>query len=479
MEKLQQFLSASLFWRWLMSISSWFSLQWNDSVAVHALLTPTALPRSASESSVFSKLFVWLRNLLHRIYAALKLDRLFDGSIFLHSALWCCLLAGLVAIIPTMAALGLALLSMASLALVIIRQKEHHLVYSPVNRFLLIFAAVYAFAIAISISPMDSIFPGLLTIAFVLVPILLQNVLVTRRTLSAFTAALILGAAVVSVVAIYQYIFGASGAAAWVDSDMFSDITTRVYGTLDNPNMLAQYLVLTLPFVVPLFFSAKKLWTKAVWLGCGGLIVLALLFTFSRGGWIGALLAAGIYALLLSPSLLLLVPFALVALFLVLPDTIIDRFTSIGDLSDSSTSYRVSIWMGSIAMLKDYWFCGVGPGTATFNLLYPLYSFSAASAQHPHNLFLQLMVDGGICVLAIFLIIVFAFCRHICVVLAKRPPLALRLYLIAAIAGVGGFLAQGMTDYSFYNHRVALSFWIVIGLGTAWANFAQKEVTAS
>ncbi len=405
----------------------------------------------------------------------MKLDRLFSGSIFLQSALWCCLLSLSVALVPTMAALGLVLVALASLMLTVVRQQRYQLVYAPTNRFLFLFVAVYAFAIVISISPSDSLLPGLLTIAFVLVVILLQNVLITRRQLTAFTAALILGATLVSLVAISQYVLGVSGAAAWVDSDMFSDITTRVYGTLQNPNMLAQYLVLVLPFVVPLVYSASTLHTRLLWLGCGGIMVLALLLTFSRGGWVGAILAAGIFVLLLKPSLLLLAPVVLVALLLVLPDTIIDRFASIGDLSDSSTSYRVSIWMGSLALLADYWFCGVGPGTTTFNQLYPLYSFSAATAEHPHNLFLQLMVDGGICLLVLFLLIVFTFCRHLCVALSHRPPVVVRLYLVSAIAGVGGFLAQGMTDYSFYNHRVALAYWIVIGLGLAWANFAKKE----
>lgn len=95
--------------------------------------------------------------------------------------------------------------------------------------------------------------------------------------------------------------------------------------------------------------------------------------------------------MLLNPRVLVLapvvLPVALVALYFVLPDTVISRFTSIGNLEDTSTSYRVSIWMGTIAMLKDYWLCGIGPGTGAFNLVYPAYSYNAANAQHAHNLF--------------------------------------------------------------------------------------------
>ena len=50
--------------------------------------------------------------------------------------------------------------------------------------------------------------------------------------------------------------------------------------------------------------------------------------------------------------------------------------------------------------------------------------------------------------------------------------------LAAVLAGVMGFLAQGMTDYSFYNYRVTLVFWAMLGLGAVWARVATEEVPA-
>lgn len=51
-----------------------------------------------------------------------------------------------------------------------------------------------------------------------------------------------------------------------------------------------------------------------------------------------------IFLVLLNPRVLVLapvvLPVALVALYFVLPDTVISRFTSIGNLEDTSTSYR-------------------------------------------------------------------------------------------------------------------------------------------
>lgn len=89
---------------------------------------------------------------------------------------------------------------------------------------------------------------------------------------------------------------------------------------------------------------------------------VCMILTFSRGAWLGLLFAGLVFVLLLNPRLLLLAPFVMVALYFVLPDTVISRFTSIGNLTDNSTSYRVYIWIGVLAMLKDYWLCGIGPG---------------------------------------------------------------------------------------------------------------------
>ena len=60
----------------------------------------------------------------------------------------------------------------------------------------------------------------------------------------------------------------------------------------------------------------------------------------------------------------------------VLPKTITDRIMSIGNMGDSSTSYRVYIWYGTINMLKDFWITGIGIGESAFRGVYPIYSFN-------------------------------------------------------------------------------------------------------
>jgi len=254
-----------------------------------------------------------------------------------------------------------------------------------------------------------------------------------------------------------------------------------VVSTFSNPNMLGQYLVLMIPLggacLLNDFAKPRLRW---LWLVCCGLMCMCMVLTFSRGAWLALLCAGLAFFVLINPRLLILAPFALVALYFVLPDTIIQRFTSIGDLSDHSTSYRVSIWLGSLRMLSDYWLCGVGPGPDAFNTVYPVYSYDEIVTPHSHNLLLQITSDAGVCALILFCVILWVYFRRLCAAIHATTCKTGRLLQIAFLSGTAGFMVQAMTDYSFYNYRVMFLFWVYLALGMLAAgwNDLKTEVKA-
>ena len=294
----------------------------------------------------------------------------------------------------------------------------------------------------------------------------LFNAVDSRNQLDVLLDGVVLVGAAVAAYGILQYMFRwGYQSASWVDSDMFSSIEFRVPSTLDNPNMLGQYLILAIPIGGAKLLSAKDWFSRVFYFGCCGVMCVCMLLTFSRGAWLGLLFAGAVFVVLLNPRLILLFPLALAALWFVLPDTVTARFASIGNLGDASTSYRVYIWMGTLAMLKNYWLCGIGPGNEAFNAVYAKYSFSAVTAPHSHNLFLQLVCDAGITALAVFLILIFVYFRMMCAALHREKDWTSRMYQTAFTGGVCGFLVQAMTDYSFYNYRVLFIFWAYLALG--------------
>ena len=470
MERARDILNASLLWRWLTALCLWFGGQWRNSGVVRWFLHPRGWSRGASEASIFFKLWTLVRNALCWVYERLRLDVLFKGSVFTRTWFWCFLPAVLAPLLPTMAVLGLTAVAFCSLALSLVRDRTRQLAWSPINRYVILYAAVYLAGTLFSISLKASLNSGLLSVAFILFAVVLFNGVETRGQLDALLTAVVLAAAAVSCLGIVQYIFRwGYQSEAWVDSDMFSTIQFRVSSTLKNPNMLGQYLILMVPLGGAKLLTARSWKARALWFGCCGALCLCMLLTFSRGAWLGLLFAGAAFFVLLNPRLMLLFPVALVGLYFVLPPSVIERFTSIGNLSDASTSYRVYIWMGTLAMLKDYWLCGIGPGTEAFNMVYPAYSYNGIIAPHSHNLFLQIVSDAGVAALGVFLLLLFVFFRMMCAALHREKDWTSRLLQIAVTAGVFGFMVQAMTDYSFYNYLVLFVFWTYLALGALCA----------
>ena len=474
MQQAKQILNASVLWRALMAMCLWFGRQWQRSGVVQWFLHPPLWEEASSRSSIFFRLWSWFRGILCRIYHFLHLDRLFAGSVFLKVWVWCALPVVLAPVLPTMAVLGLAAIGYASLLLNLVHDPSRPLVYSPINRYVILYAAVYLAGTLFSVNRAASLKPGLLSVAFILFAVVLYNSVTGRRQLDTLIVLVVLAGTVVSFYGILQYIFRwGYQSAAWVDSDMFSGIDFRVPSTLDNPNMLGQYLLLTIPLGGACLLGAKTWGKRVFYLCCCAIMALCMILTFSRGAWLALLFAGAIFILFLNPRLILLAPFALIVMYFVLPDTVITRFTSIGDLTDNSTSYRVYIWMGVLAMLKDYWLCGIGPGDAAFNMVYPAYSYNSIDAPHSHNLFLQMVCDAGICALVVFFLLLFHYFRMLCTAVSREKDWQSRLFQIAFGSGVCGFMVQAMTDYSFYNYRVMFLFWAYLALGALAARRSQ------
>lgn len=466
MEQAKNILNASLLWRWLMSLCRWCGDQWRASGVVQWFLHPGGWTPAASEHSVFYKLWSLVRGGLCWLYEKLRLDKLFAGSVFTKSWFWCLLPAAAAPVLPTMAVLGLTAIAYCSLALNLVRDRSRRLAWAPTNRYILLYAAIYMAGTLFSINLRSSLNPGLLTVCFVLFSLVLFNAVDSRNQLDVLLDGVVLVGAAVAAYGILQYMFRwGYQSASWVDSDMFSSIEFRVPSTLDNPNMLGQYLILMVPVGGAKLLSARGWPRRLLYLGCCTLMCVCMILTFSRGAWLGLLFAGAVFVVLLNPRLILLAPAALAALWFLLPETVISRFTSIGDMTDGSTTYRVSIWLGTLDMLKHYWLCGIGPGDEAFNRVYPAFSYNSINAPHSHNLFLQLVCDAGITALAVFLILIFVYFRMMCAALHREKDWTSRMYQTAFTGGVCGFLVQAMTDYSFYNYRVLFIFWAYLALG--------------
>lgn len=379
-------------------------------------------------------------------------------------------------IAPTMANVGLALLCLISFIAYSVCNKGFKFKFDGIGFFVIIFLCIYAVSAFMSFTPKKSLSICAIYYVFISAYFMIINLIKTKKQLKGLLTAFVISGTLVCLYGIAQYVFGWDTTQAWMDEGMFEDIKMRIYSTLGNPNVLGEYILLVLPAAIGLMWTSKRAAAKIVYAGISAIMFVALILTFSRGCWIGILIAAAIFITFAAGKLWGLGLIALPILPMVIPESIINRFSSIGDMKDSSTSYRVYIWMGTLAMMKDFWLSGIGMGQQAFTAVYPFYSYNAVVAPHSHNLFLQILVECGITGIAAFLIIMILLIRRVMSGYGfGGKGNALSTLMTAITAGICGFLVQGMFDNCFYNYRVMLVFWCVAAMARVCVYLAESD----
>jgi O-antigen ligase len=221
-----------------------------------------------------------------------------------------------------------------------------------------------------------------------------------------FLGGLVLIALGEAVIGLGQYVRGESTPAYWLSRAFAGMIQTRIHGTLGNPNVLADFLLVGIGAAVLLAVDLPGRWRvlPAVALAVE---VIALPLTYSRGGY------AGLIVLIISAGGLLwpvrrrawpvlfviLVVTGLVAVWL---PTVGLRAESVRlDQGDTATS-RLFIWRAGLRMWESHQAWGTGLGT--FNAAYASYRplgvlTTYASLRIPgsaHNDYLQLLAETGV-----------------------------------------------------------------------------------
>ncbi len=384
------------------------------------------------------------------------------------------LIVPLAPILPTMASAGLICLTVMSYLIHLATDPKTDYKSTPFFVWIVSFIFLACFASFTSVTPMSSIRILMIYIVFTLSFVLIANTIKTKQQWGLLLALLVMSTFLVSLYGVYQNFFIDSTTQSWVDSEMFEDIKTRVYSTLDNPNVLGQFLILTIPVCIACMLSAKKLFHKVIYMAVTALAAACLAFTWSRGAWVGVVLAVAVFFLMKDKRWIAIGVLALAVMPFILPESIMTRLLSIGNTGDSSTSYRVSVWIGSIRLIRDFWATGIGLGSDAFLEIYPGYALGGATfALHSHNFYLQWIVDMGIAGLIVYFMILLTALKSISTV--KRDTPLIRNALFAMAGALVGYLFQGMAENLWYNYRMILIFWIYMAFIHTGAHISNTK----
>ena len=310
---------------------------------------------------------------------------------------------------------------------------------------------------------------------------LVVNLMNTKEWLERCVAAIAIPAGIVAAVGVFGYAT-VSMPLKWLDTGMFAEIGSRAVSTFDNPNMLATYLVLTSPFIwIYLVRKGTSASGRIIAIIGSAASVGCMVLTWSRGGWLGIIVAAAVF--IVANYKYTLKYFLLAALssplwINLLPSNVTSRFASIGNVADSSTYYRLYTWKGTLRMLSEHYLGGIGVGESAFAHVYPLYAYVGTEVTaHSHNLFLQITVELGVAGLVLFLIAAFMISQRGfgCIKLNSENK-GVACAVSAAIAGLTGALVHGVVDHIWYNYRVFFMFWVVAAVICAYANVYPKKM---
>lgn len=376
----------------------------------------------------------------------------------------------------------------------IYRDRAVRIARTPLDWFIAVYLGIMTLATVLSPSPRIALFgdygrfEGLLTllnygaIFFLTGTLVRSNRLIpdTRAFARNLAMAAIGGGALVSVYGIFQRF----GLDFLVWSSNGTD-TTRSFSTLGNPIYVAAYATILLSLALALFVVERDT-PRRVFLGAASvLIATCLVMTYSRAGWAGMLVSAGVLVTLFWLGRKSLLPFmaakrllAYIGLVLVVLAVIagavtlserhasvptksaLSRALSSFNLSSAGLADRASLWKSGIAMVKDRPVLGWGPDTfgtyysqyrrldmvrferVTMNLSRPLHQ------NRVHSDILQQAISGGLVGAAAYVAMIGAFFLMALMSLRRARDNPYSALLIGIIAGLAGYFVQIQASFS-------------------------------
>lgn len=409
-----------------------------------------------------------------------------------------------------------------ALALVDAKKQQRHISFGKLGMMMLIYLAYMALSLLYSSDVLSSFWTLMMWGCMFLAYLTFATVLFERRRLRAAILCMTTTTGAVGTVAVLQYIlrelFGLGVSEqlwegldrlvyGWLQIPVSSiDHGDRVSGTFNNPNLLAAYLVLTIPFSIAFVMTGTRSRPKATARIALILSVYALGFSFCRGGYL-ALIAVGLLlTLLYIRKKFVMTVLAIIYVILLIPPSIGSRLASVIPLSadqpadtvqvetapdltlqetvqqvtqdvaagykhDYSVNMRFVMWEKVLQSSAKSPLFGAGVGIGSTQQV-----LDAANLEfkHAHNLFLELFAEGGILSLALFFCIIWLLCERGRKLLLQRKDNEAWLLGFAIFSACMALCILGVFDFPLLTPRVIATCMMLMGITEAAARIYLK-----
>lgn len=339
-----------------------------------------------------------------------------------------------------------------------------------------------ALGVFYSANPFNSVSTLSMWVIMFLIYVSMTTVLCNKQRLDTALFSISLVAGIVGLISCFQYglnlVFGGVPQQfwAWIDKVLYqwfpmplnlSDFGMRVSTTFNNPNIAAEYFIMVLPLVIYYAFSGRRSRIRILCRCCLLAALGGIAFSFSRGSYLALLCIVAVLCIANYRKLLLIVMSA-VSLLVLVPESIMERFFSIGS-NDGSISQRWQIWGVSIEGILERPIFGRGPGIQNS---WDMLMAGGVNAPHTHNLVLELLVEGGVIALAIMMIIGFKMLRGGVHLAMKGESSSMGVMIIAFVVA---FIMYGMVDFPLLSPKLVGVFMMVVACADCASHLYMEQ----
>jgi O-antigen ligase len=204
---------------------------------------------------------------------------------------------------------------------------------------------------------------------------------------------------------------------------------------------------------------ARKIWWLAM-----AIVTLSIVLNFTRGVWLGCLVATVYLVARWRPRGLWALPVLLGLAYLASPSLVRQRVRlALHPSQDPALSIRLEMWHAALRMMQAHPWLGVGPNN--IDQVYALYLPPGKSPEvgyhsHLHNNFLQFGAERGLPCLAAWMWLMAALGWHTWRI--RRKLLEARWVADAAFAGWLALLVEGCFEFNFGTSPVLMVFLFLV-----------------
>lgn len=199
------------------------------------------------------------------------------------------------------------------------------------------------------------------------------------------------------------------------------------------------------------------------------LILLALALTGGRGGYLAWVVIGLFFCLFRYRKLLLILPI-LVTIALPFAPSLVNRITegvtAEGEVDQNTlTAGRSVAWPLVIEKIVEAPIIGYGrDGMRQTDIAARIFSDYGDSAPHPHNAYLEMLLDNGLIGFAIVISFYLLMMKNSIRLFADRDSLSNRVVGGVSLSLIGAHLIGSLTGQTFYPREATVGMWCAIGL---------------